>query len=176
MGDLRKVSFLAVLAAMGISVTGTAWSDDGQARVEARGHRGQHGARDRRPEQVWEGKLEVGAGLSLRIVIHVGKTAEGKLAATMDSPDQGAKGLKVDAVTLDKTTLAFEMKKILGKYEGKLNAEGTEATGTWTQAGNAAPHAEEDGQGHRAAQARRRRSRRFPTRWSRSPIRTSRAA
>ena len=72
-------------------------------------------------------------------MVHVGKTAEGKLVATMDSPDQGAKGLKVDTVTLDKTTLAFEMKKILGKYEGKLNAEGTEATGTWTQAGNAFP-------------------------------------
>ena len=91
------------------------------------------------PEQVWEGKLEIGAGLSLRIVVHVGKTADGKLMATMDSPDQGAKGLKVDTVTLDKTTLAFEMKTVLGKYEGKLNAEGTEATGTWTQAGNAFP-------------------------------------
>ena len=31
------------------------------------------------------------------------------------------------------------MKKILGKYEGKLNAEGTEAAGTWTQAGNSVP-------------------------------------
>ena len=100
---------------------------------------GANDSRDRRPEQAWEGKLEVGAGLSLRIVIHVGKTAEGKLMATMDSPDQGAKGLKVDTVTLDKTTLAFEMKKILGKYDGKLNAEGTEATGKWTQAGNAFP-------------------------------------
>jgi uncharacterized protein len=91
------------------------------------------------PEQVWEGKLTVGAGLSLRIVVHVGKTAEGKLTAKMDSPDQGAKGLKVDTITLDKTTLSFEMKAILGKYEGKLNAEGTEATGTWTQAGNNLP-------------------------------------
>ena len=42
------------------------------------------------PEQIWEGKLSIGAGLSLRIVVHVGKTAEGKLTAKMDSPDQGA--------------------------------------------------------------------------------------
>ena len=96
-------------------------------------------AEDRRARAGLGRKAEVGAGLSLRIVVHVGKTAEGKLMATMDSPDQGAKGLKVDTVTLDKTTLAFEMKKILGKYEGKLNAEGTEAAGTWTQAGNAFP-------------------------------------
>jgi uncharacterized protein len=91
------------------------------------------------PEQVWEGKLNVGAGLSLRIVVHVGKTAEGKLMAKMDSPDQGAKGLKVDTITLDKTTLAFEMKAIDGKYKGRLNVEGTEAVGTWTQAGRSFP-------------------------------------
>jgi pimeloyl-ACP methyl ester carboxylesterase len=91
------------------------------------------------PEQVWEGKLNVGAGLSLRIVVYVGKTADGKLMAKMDSPDQGAKGLKVDTITLDKTTLAFEMKAIDGKYTGKLNAEGTEAVGTWTQAGRGLP-------------------------------------
>ena len=91
------------------------------------------------PEQAWEGKLSIGAGLSLRIVVHVGKTAEGKLTAKMDSPDQGAKGLKVDTITLDKMTLSFEMKALLGRYEGKLNAEGTEAAGTWTQASNSFP-------------------------------------
>jgi pimeloyl-ACP methyl ester carboxylesterase len=91
------------------------------------------------PEQAWEGKLGIGAGLSLRIVVHVGKTAEGKLMATMDSPDQGAKGFKVDTITLDKTKLTFEMKALLAKYEGKLNAEGTETVGTWTQASNSLP-------------------------------------
>ena len=91
------------------------------------------------PEQLWEGKLNIGAGLSLRLVVHVRKTDEGKLTATMDSPDQGAKGLKVDHITLDKKTLAFEMKAILGKYEGTLNTEGTQADGTWTQAGRDFP-------------------------------------
>jgi uncharacterized protein len=91
------------------------------------------------PEQIWEGKLSIGAGLSLRIVFHVGKTAEGTLMAKMDSPDQGARGLKVDAVTLDKSTLSLELKAIKGKYEGKLNAEGTETTGTWTQSGMSFP-------------------------------------
>jgi pimeloyl-ACP methyl ester carboxylesterase len=91
------------------------------------------------PEQVWEGKLSVGGGLGLRIVIHVGKDKGGKLIAKMDSPDQGAKGLSVDSITLDKTTLAFEMKRIMGKYEGKINAAGTEAVGTWTQLGSSFP-------------------------------------
>jgi pimeloyl-ACP methyl ester carboxylesterase len=100
---------------------------------------GQAGAVTKKTEQIWEGKLSVGAGLSLRIVVHVGKTADGKLTATMDSPDQGAKGLKVDTVTLDKSTLAFDMKAIMGKFEGKLDAKGTEAGGTWTQAGRSFP-------------------------------------
>jgi pimeloyl-ACP methyl ester carboxylesterase len=91
------------------------------------------------PEQVWEGKLNVGAGLSMRIAVHVGKAAAGGLMAKMDSPDQGARGLKVDTITLDKATLAFEMKAIDGKFTGKLNAEGTEAVGTWTQAGRSLP-------------------------------------
>jgi pimeloyl-ACP methyl ester carboxylesterase len=91
------------------------------------------------PEQIWEGKLEAGAGISLRIVVHMGKTADGTLMATLDSPDQGARGLKVDTITLDKSALVFEMKRLMARYEGKLNAEGTEAVGTWTQAGNELP-------------------------------------
>jgi pimeloyl-ACP methyl ester carboxylesterase len=77
--------------------------------------------------------------LSLRLVFHIGKAADGTLTAKLDSPDQGARGLKVSSVSLDKTTMVLEMKDLLGKYEGKLNAEGTEAKGTWTQAGMSLP-------------------------------------
>ena len=90
-------------------------------------------------QQLWEGKLAVGGGLSLRIVVHVSQSADGKITATMDSPDQGAKGLKIDSITLDKATLAFQMKSISGKYEGKLNADATEAEGTWSQLGLSLP-------------------------------------
>ncbi|QEH31789.1 Alpha/beta hydrolase family protein [Aquisphaera giovannonii] len=87
------------------------------------------------PEQLWEGKLELGGGLKLRLVFHVGKAADGTPIAKMDSPDQGAKGLKVDSVAVDKASLKFELKALQGTYEGKLNADGTEAEGTWTQFG-----------------------------------------
>jgi pimeloyl-ACP methyl ester carboxylesterase len=90
-------------------------------------------------QQVWEGKLAVGGGLSLRIVVHISQTRNGKITATMDSPDQGAKGLKIDSIILDKTTLAFQMKSIAGQYEGKLNSEATEAEGTWRQMGISLP-------------------------------------
>lgn len=86
-------------------------------------------------ESLWEGKIQLQAGLSLRFVIHVGKDASGHLMATADSPDQGAKGLKVDTISLDKQKLTFAMKRLAASYEGTLNAEGTEAKGTFTQGG-----------------------------------------
>ncbi len=119
---------------IGVALAGVGRADDPKTKATTNS-----GTATAAPEQVWEGKLSIGAGLSLRIVVHVGKTAEGKLTAKMDSPDQGARGLKVDTIALDKTALSFEMKALLGKYEGKLNAEGTEAAGTWTQAGNSFP-------------------------------------
>jgi pimeloyl-ACP methyl ester carboxylesterase len=90
-------------------------------------------------EQVWEGKLPIGAGLSLRLVLRVTTDADGKQVATIDSPDQGAKGLKVDSVSVDKTTLTFEMKNQLTRYEGAINPEGTEAKGTFAQGGAKLP-------------------------------------
>jgi len=90
-------------------------------------------------EEVWEGKLAINAGIQLRMVLHVAKDEAGKLTATFDSPDQGAKGLKVDSVALDEARLVFEMKRIQGRFEGTLNPEKTEAKGAWTQAGLALP-------------------------------------
>ncbi len=49
-------------------------------------------------EGAWQGKLELGA-VELRIVFHFAPAPDGTLTATMDSPDQGAKGIAIDAVT-----------------------------------------------------------------------------
>ncbi len=91
------------------------------------------------PEQIWEGKIDTGAGLKLRLVLRVQKTDLGGIVAKLDSPDQGAKGLKVNSVTLDKTKLAFELKLINATYEGKLSAAGDEAVGTFIQGGAKLP-------------------------------------
>ena len=134
MNCLREARLVTAAMMIGVALAGAGRADDAKTKPTTKPDTDAAA-----PGQVWEGKLSVGAGLSLRIVVHVGKTAESKLTAKMDSPDQGAKGLKVDTITLDKTTLSFEMKALLGRYEGKLNAEGTEAAGTWTQAGNSLP-------------------------------------
>ena len=77
--------------------------------------------------------MKVGAGLELRIVLHVVTPAEGPPQATFDSPDQGAKGLKVDTITLKPESLGFTMQALRAEFTGKLSADGTEAVGQWKQ-------------------------------------------
>ena len=49
-------------------------------------------------KEVWEGVLTA-KGVSLTLVVNIEKSPAGELTATLDSPDQGAKGIKVDMVT-----------------------------------------------------------------------------
>ena len=90
-------------------------------------------------EQIWEGTLKVRPGFELRLVIHARTTGGGEFLATLDSPDEGFTGLKLSSVVIDKSRLAFELKVSNARYDGKLNAAGTEATGTWTQHGAPLP-------------------------------------
>lgn len=92
-----------------------------------------------KPDQIWEGKLKVGAGIELRLVLNLFKQKDGGLTGMLDSLDQGVNGIKVDAVSLDKTTLTFTSKAIGGEFAGKLNGAGNEADGEWKQLGNGMP-------------------------------------
>jgi uncharacterized protein len=85
----------------------------------------------------WAGSLDTGS-VKLRIVFHITNTEEG-LAATMDSPDQGANGIPVTAVTRDGSSLKLELKQANGVFEGKLDDKLTTIDGTWTQGGGSAP-------------------------------------
>ena len=80
----------------------------------------------------WQGTLGAGAA-ELRLVLHVARSADGTLAATMDSPDQGVRGLPVSALTLKDGRLSFKVENVRGTYEGTLGPSGTEVTGTWSQ-------------------------------------------
>src|ERR1019366_6436664 len=79
----------------------------------------------------WFGTLNTGA-LQLRIQFHITSGSSG-LTATMDSLDQGAKGIPVASVTLDGSTLHLEVASAAGKYEGKLDDSGATISGTWSQ-------------------------------------------
>lgn len=84
----------------------------------------------------WQGTLKAG-GFDLRVVFHIGKDEQGKLKATLDSPDQGAKGIPVDAVALSGDDVKIEVKGIGGTFAGKLGDGGRVIQGEWNQLGSA---------------------------------------
>lgn len=94
----------------------------------------------------WNGTLEVGS-IKLRVVFKISKGTDGLLKAKMDSIDQGARDIPVDAVTVKDKTLRMEVKSVNGVYEGTLDAAGTKATGQWTQGPQSLPLTLEKGRG-----------------------------
>jgi hypothetical protein len=80
----------------------------------------------------WNGTLKVGAA-ELRLVLHISKSAEGNLKASLDSIDQGANGIPVSAVTLNESKLSLKVDAVNGTYDGNVNADASEIAGTWTQ-------------------------------------------
>ncbi len=88
-------------------------------------------------EGSWSGVLKV-PNAQLTVVFNISKSAQGNLTATMDSPDQGAKGIPVDSALFTNNHLHLVMAAIKGGYDGDLKPDGTIA-GTWTQAGSGLP-------------------------------------
>ena len=85
----------------------------------------------------WLGTLDLNA-VQLRVVYHIVNTEDG-LTATLDSPDQGAKGIQATSVTRDRASLKIETKSIGGVFEGKIATDLSSIDGTFTQMGNAHP-------------------------------------
>ncbi len=83
----------------------------------------------------WNGKLKVGEA-ELRLVLHISKGDDGSLKATLDSIDQGAPGIPVNAITLRDSKLDLTVDAVHGIYAGKVNADASEIDGTWTQGGS----------------------------------------
>jgi hypothetical protein len=98
----------------------------------------------------WKGALDA-SSVKLRVVFKITKAASGELTAKMDSPDQGARDIPVDAVSVKDKTLRLEVKAVNGVYEGTLDAAGTKATGQWTQGPQSLPLTLERGQGTNSA-------------------------
>ncbi len=85
----------------------------------------------------WMGTLDTGA-TTLRVVFHIFNTEDG-LMATMDSPDQGGKGIPTSSVTRNGTGLKIEAKGIGGAFEGKIAKDVSSIDGTWSQGGGTLP-------------------------------------
>lgn len=84
----------------------------------------------------WNGVLKV-QGTQLRLVFNISK-AENGYTATMDSPDQNAKGIPVSSATFENPTLKLATTALRLEYEGVLKPEGI-IEGTFKQAGLSIP-------------------------------------
>ena len=80
----------------------------------------------------WQGALDTGNG-SVRLVVHIAQDKNSNLTATMDSPDQGATGIAVTSISFKQPDLHFEVERIGGSYDGKIDQGSTEIVGNWKQ-------------------------------------------
>ncbi len=83
----------------------------------------------------WYGQLKV-QGTTLSLVIHVKKTNNG-YSGTMDSPDQGAKGIPLTETTFSDSLFGFRQKAAGLSYSGVLKEN--EIEGTFKQGGFSLP-------------------------------------
>src|SRR5262249_44951998 len=96
------------------------------------------GANAQTIEGSWQATINV-SDVELRLRLHVTKDEKGTLKATWDNIDHGARGLPISAISLKDSTLNFEREEVGGAYEGKVNADLTRISGTWTQGGRSFP-------------------------------------
>ena len=87
-------------------------------------------------EGKWEGALTLPMG-QMRTRIDLTRQSDGKYKGTLTSLDENGVSVPLEEVTLDGEQVRMTLKQASkpGNFEGKLNAEGNEMTGKWTQAG-----------------------------------------
>lgn len=109
------------------------WTGEGKVKVPP-----SSGPLSKELEGNWEGTLEAG-GQSFRLTVKFSKAADGTAVGALDSLDQNARDLPLAGITQDGSAVQFKLPVVGGSYAGKLNKEGTEMVGEWTQSGNTLP-------------------------------------
>lgn len=113
-----------VMAALGLAGVGLSDAQEAQPGAGVAGH--------------WVGTLSV-PGMDLRLVFHIERDDSGNLAGTLDSPDQGAYGLRLSTVTEDDGAVVFAIASLGGRYDGRMSADGAAIDGQWAQGGASFP-------------------------------------
>ncbi len=85
----------------------------------------------------WLGKINTGA-IELRVIFNLSVAGNDSLVATLDSPDQGAKNIKLGPVTFTGKTLKISAAVLMAEYNGTIKND-TLITGTWMQGGATLP-------------------------------------
>lgn len=83
----------------------------------------------------WSGKLKLQSGIQLTVVFNI-SYSDGKYSSTLDSPDQGVKGIPCGEVKVEYDSVKIDVPVIAGGYRGKINQKSKTISGIWTQAGS----------------------------------------
>lgn len=90
----------------------------------------------------WSGVIDVSAvqpgGPQLTAVFHVVENGD-SLAATFDSPDQGAFGLPLSDVTFDGETFSAALAAAQASFTGTFDADSMHIAGEWSQGAGSLP-------------------------------------
>ena len=87
---------------------------------------------------IWQGSLKAGA-VELRIVFHLETDSTGMWKTTMDSPDQGARGIVVDKTSVLGDSITLTISNIGGEYTGVKQEGDSLIIGKWSQGGASFP-------------------------------------
>ena len=85
----------------------------------------------------WLGRLEV-SSIALRIVFNLSLNEQDSIVATLDSPDQGAKGIKIGPVTIERREISIKAPLLMAEYIGTIKND-TLIEGKFNQAGQSLP-------------------------------------
>jgi murein DD-endopeptidase len=81
-------------------------------------------------EGTWEGIL----GGRLHLIVSISKASSGDLTGQLNSVDQNAT-LPIEKASQNDSQVRFEVSRVGGVYQGTMTKDGSEISGSWTQAG-----------------------------------------
>lgn len=85
------------------------------------------------PDGQWSGDLVLGQGKNLPLVLNIGTGSDGKPCCTLDSPMQGAEGIKTEVNVLTADSINITVPDIAATYAGRVTKN--MITGRFTQMG-----------------------------------------
>ncbi|MDP2363145.1 MAG: alpha/beta fold hydrolase, partial [Ignavibacteria bacterium] len=84
---------------------------------------------------IWTGKLELPNSIKLSIIFNISKDEAGNYLSTLDSPDQGAKGIPTESTTITNDSILIKIPVVQGYYSGKIFYDEMKIEGKWSQGG-----------------------------------------
>jgi serine-type D-Ala-D-Ala carboxypeptidase/endopeptidase len=126
---LRRAA-LALFASLALSLAGAAWAQVPAGPLASPAVSGLDGE--------WDGALDMGTGLHLRLAFHVQTDAQGT-RVTFDSVDQGVYGAPASGVSRDGDAVRIEMQRVGATFDASLANAGQTLLGTFSQNGHTLP-------------------------------------